>query len=148
MEIRTEKKLVEIMQTTNIYIAEDGKEFDNIIDCEDYEKELESAKLRAEAEVFELKELEDVYPLDAEGKEVPENHCYKWYKANNTEELNKVANLYNADFGEFETYPQTICIEYDYYYDEYKWIYALSDMQRQTIEFWKKHGFDVEFKEV
>ena len=47
MEIRTEKKLVEIMQTTNIYIAEDGKEFDNKIDCENYEKELESAKLRS-----------------------------------------------------------------------------------------------------
>lgn len=148
MEIRTEKKLVEIMQTTNIYIAEDGKEFDNKIDCENYEKELESAKLRAEAEVFELKEIEDVYPLDAQGKEVPENHCYKWYKVNNAEELNSVANLYNADFGEFKTYPQTICVEYDYYYDKYKWIYTLSDMQRQTIEFWKKHGFDVEFKEV
>lgn len=148
MEIRTEKKLVEIIQTTNTYIAIDGKEFDNKIDCENYEKELESAKLRAEAEVFELKELEDTYPLDAEGGEVPEGHCYKWYKVNNTEELNKVANLYNADFGEFKTYPQTICVEYDYYYDEYRWIYTLSDMQRQTIGFWKKHGFDVEFKEV
>ena len=146
MEIRTEKKLVEIMQSINTYIAVDGKEFDNKIDCENYEKELESAKLRAEAEVFELKELEDVYPLDARGGEVPENHCYKWYKVNNTEELNKVANLYNADFGEFKDYPQTICIEYDYHYDEYRWIYTLSDMQRQTIEFWEKHGFDVEFK--
>ena len=146
MEIRTEKKIVE--QLINIYVAEDGKEFDNKIDCENYEKELESAKLRAEAEVFELKELEDVYPLDAQGKEVPENHCYKWYKVNNIEELNKVANLYNADFGEFKTYPQTICVEHDYYYDEYKWIYTLSDMQRQTIEFWGKHGFNVEFDET
>ena len=75
-----------------------------------------------------------------------ENHCYKWYKVNNTEELNKVANLYNGDFGEFKEYPQTICVEYEYYHDELRWIYTLSDMQRQTIEFWKKHGYDVEFK--
>ena len=144
MEIRTEKRTVE--QLINTYIAEDGKEFDTMVDCENYERELEDAKLRAGAEKFEIKELEDTYPLDAEGGEVPENHCYKWYKVNNTEELNTVANLYNADFGEFKTYPQTICVEYDYYYDECRWIYTLSDMQRQTIEFWGKHGFDVEFK--
>ena len=144
MEIRTEKKLVEIMQTT--YIAFDGKEFVDKTDCENYEKKLEKAKLSKEVETFELKGLEDIYPLDTEGGEVSGNHCYKWYKVNNTEELNKVANLYNADFGEFKSYPQTICVEFDYYYDEYRWIYTLSDMQKQTVEFWKKHGFDVEFK--
>lgn len=144
MKIRTEKKLVE--QLVNTYIAIDGKEFSTEVECEAYEEDLNNAQIRAEAEKFEIKELEDTYPLDAEGREVMENHCYKWYKVNNTEELNKVANLYNADFGEFKDYPQIICIEYDYYYDEYRWIYTLSDMQRQTIEFWKKHGFDVEFK--
>ena len=146
MEIRTERRMVE--QLINIYIAEDGKEFDTKVDCESHEREIEYAKLRAEAEVFELKELNDTYPLDAEGGEVLENHCYKWYKVNNAEELNTVANLYNGDFGDFKTYPQTICVEYEYYHDEFRWIYTLSDMQRQTIEFWKKHGFDVEFKEV
>ena len=42
MEIRTEKKLVE--RVVDTYIAVDGKEFDNKIDCENYEKELESAE--------------------------------------------------------------------------------------------------------
>ena len=77
-----------------------------------------------------------------------ENNCYKWYKVNNTEELNAVADFHNADLGEFGTYPQIICIEYDYYADEFIWIYTLADMKRETIEFWKKHGFEVEFKEV
>lgn len=146
MEIRMEKRMVE--KIINTYVAGDGKEFDNKFDCENYEKELENSRIRAEAEAFEIKEINDVFPLDAEGTEVCENHCYKWYKVNNAEELNKVANLYNADLGEFKSYPQTICIEYDYYYDSFIWVYSLSDMRRQTVEFWKKQGFNVEFKEV
>lgn len=146
MEIRTEKRIVE--QLINTYIAEDGKEFGTKSECEDYEADLESARLRAGAEKFEIKELEDTYPLDVDGQEIQENHCYKWYRVNNAEELNTVANLYNADFGEFKTYPQTICVEYEYYHDEFRWIYSLSDMKQSTVEFWKKHGFEVEFKEV
>ena len=143
MEVRTEKKLVE--QLVNTYIAIDGKEFDNIIDCEDYEKELESAKIRAEAERFEIKELEDTYPLDIDGQEVHENHYYKWYKVTNAKELSAVANLYNTDFGELN-YPEIICVEYDYFYDEFRWMYILSEMKKATICFWERHGFDVEFK--
>ena len=146
MEIRTEKRIVE--QLINTYIAVDGKEFSTKVDCENYERELEDARLRAGAEKFEIKELEDTYPLDTDGQEIQENHCYKWYKVNNAEELNTVAIFHNADFGEFKTYPQTICVEYEYYHDEFKWVYSLSDMKQSTIEFWKKHGFDVEFKEV
>lgn len=146
MEIRTEKKLVE--RVVDIYIAVDGKKFNTKVDCENYERELEDAKLRAEAEKFEIKELEDTYPLDTDGQEIQENHCYKWYKVNNAEELNTVAIFHNADFGEFKTYPQTICVEYEYYHDEFRWIYSLSDMKQSTVEFWKKHGFDVEFKEA
>ena len=64
MEIRTEKRIVE--QLINTYIAEDGKEFGTKSECEDYEADLESARLRAGAEKFEIKELEDTYLLDAE----------------------------------------------------------------------------------
>lgn len=146
MEIRTEERTIK--QLINIYIAEDGREFSTKVDCENYERELEDARLRAGAERFEIKELNDTYPLDTDGQEIQENHCYKWYRVNNTEELNIVANLYNEDFGEFKTYPQTICVEYEYYHDEFRWIYSLSDMKQSTVEFWKKHGFEVEFKEV
>ena len=145
MEIRVEKRVVEVED--KIYIADDGKEFSTKVDCENYEREIEDARLRAGAEKFEIKELEDTYPLDTNGQEIQENHCYKWYRVNNAEELNTVANLYNGDFGEFKTYPQTICVEYEYYHNEFRWIYSLSDMKQSTIEFWKKHGFDVEFKE-
>ena len=144
MEIRVEKRVVEIED--KIYIAEDGKEFSTQSDCENYEKEIEDIRLRAGAEKFEIKELEDTYPLDTDGQEIQENHCYKWYRVNNAEELKIVANLYNADFGKFKTYPQTICVEYGYYHDELRWIYSLSDMKQSTVEFWRKHGFDVEFK--
>lgn len=109
MEIRTEKRMVE--QLINTYIAEDGKEFGTKSECEDYEADLESARLRAGAEKFEIKELNDTYPLDVDGGEIMENHCYKWYRVNNAEELNTVAIFHNADLGEFETYPQTICKE-------------------------------------
>ena len=146
MEIRTEKRMVE--QLINTYIAEDGKEFDTRADCENYERELEDAKLRAGAEKFEIKELEDTYPLDVDAQYINDNHGFKWYRVNNKEEFNAVDKMYGGEVIEPKSYPETICVEYDDYYDSDAWTYLLSDMKRATSIFWERHGFDVEFKEV
>ena len=147
MEIRTEKKLVE--RDVYTYIAEDGKEFDTKVDCENYEREIEDARLRAGAERFEIKELEDTYPLDVDGQYISDNHSYKWYKVKNEEELKVVAEVYNRsdDWNKLKAYPEVICVEYDDYWDNDAWMYLLSDMKKATDSFWRKHGFEVEFKE-
>ena len=144
MKIRTEKKLVE--QLVSTYIANDGKEFSTKIECEAYEEDLNSAQIRAEAEKFEIKELEDTYPLDVDAQYINDNHGFKWYRVNNKEEFNAVDKMYGGDVLEPKTYPEIICIEYDDYYGSDAWTYLLSDMKKATSIFWERHGFEVEFK--
>ena len=110
---------------------------------------LEDAKIRAGVEKFEIKELEGTYPLDVDGQYINDNHCFKWYKVNNIEEYETVARAYNSDdFGTIETYPEIICVEHESFWGKDAWLHILSDMKEATVLFWKKHGFDVGFKEV
>ena len=145
MEIRTEKRVVEIED--KIYIAEDGKEFDTRAACKRYEDNLQEQKVRAEAEKLELKEL-DIYPLDTDAQYISDAHSFAWYKVNNVEEFETIRKAYNIDdFGYFKVYPETICVEYEGVWGRDAWLHKLSDMKESTIDFWKKHGFDIEFKE-
>ena len=145
MEIRTEKRTVE--QLINIYIAEDGKEFSTRVHCENYERELEDARLRAGAEKLELKEL-DIYPLDIDAQYISDAHSFAWYKVNNAEEFATILKAYNMDDFALKVYPEIICVEHEGTWGRDAWLHKLSDMKESTIYFWKKHGFEVEFKEV
>ncbi len=146
MEIRTEKRVIEIED--KIYIAEDGKEFGTRADCERYEDKLQEQKVKAEAEKLELKEL-DIYPLDIDAQYISDAHSFAWYKVNNAEEFETILKAYNMDdFGYLKVYPETICVEHEGTWGRDAWLHKLSDMKESTIYFWKKHGFDVEFKEI
>lgn len=146
MQIKTEKRMVE--QLINTYIAVDGKEFNTMADCENYEDKLQEKKIKAEAEKLELKEL-DIYPLDIDAQYISDAHSFAWYKVNNAEEFETILKAYNMDdFGYLKVYPETICVEHEGAWGRDAWLHKLSDMKESTIYFWKKHGFDVEFKEV
>ena len=147
MEIRTEKRVIEVED--KIYIAEDGKEFGTQADCMKYEEELQDEKNNAEAEKLELKEFERMYPLDCDGQYINDNHNFTWYKVNNEEEFETVKKVYGSDdWGCIEAYPEIICVEYENYWGKDAWSHLLSDMRNATVYFWKRHGFDVEFKEI
>lgn len=147
MEIRTEKRVMEVED--KIYIAEDGKEFLTEADCRKHEEALEEKKIQAEAEKLELKEI-DLYPLDIDAQYVSDGHGFAWYKVSNEEEFEIIARAYNSydDWGTLKSYPEVVCVEYEPYFREDAWLHILSDMRESTVYFWKKHGFDVEFKEV
>ena len=149
MRIRTEKRMVE--QLIETYIAIDGKEFDTEAKCRKYEEDLDRQIVRAEAEKLEIKDLEGVYPLDTDAQYINDNHCFKWYRVNNAEELETVSKAYSNDFFTPRAYPEIICVEfedYDYSWGRDAWQHILSDMKEATVEFWKKHGLSVEFKEM
>ena len=146
MQIKTEKRMVE--QLINTYIAEDGKEFNTRADCENYEDKLQEQKIKAEAEKLELKEL-DLYPLDIDAQYISSEHSFAWYKVNNAEEYETILKAYNMDdYGYIKSYPEVVCVEYEGYWGRDAWIHLLSEMKTATEYFWKRHGFDVEFKEV
>ena len=147
MEIKRTKRLVEIED--EVFIAEDGTEFASLKDCQKYEDELQTKKTLSEAEKLEIKELEDTAPLDTDAQYIEECHCFAWYKVNNAEELGIIAEAYTNDsLRDLKSFPETICIEYDDNYRSDSYMFLLSDMRESTINFWKKHGFAVEFKEI
>ena len=148
MKFRTEKRMVEIEK--KIYIAFDGKEFGTEEDCRKYEEDIEMEEIKAESENFEIKELGGVYPLDVDAQYINDNHCFRWYKVNSIEEYEAVAKAYKCsdDWVALRSYPEIICVEYEEHWGDDAWLHILSDMKEATVLFWKKHGFDVEFKEV
>lgn len=146
MQIKVAKRMVEVEEKT--YIAFDGTEFATEEECRKHEENIEEQKIKSEAESLEIKELEDTYPLDVDANYISDNHCYKWYKVNNVEEYTMVARAYRSDdFYTLNTYPEIICVEYEDYWGKDAWVHLLSDMKIATEYFWKRHGFDVEFKE-
>lgn len=147
MQIKTEKRVVETYVTT--YTAEDGKEFFSEGECKAYERDIKIKELKEKAEQFEIKDLYGTYPLDVDGQQINDNHEYKWYKISSEEDLKILSGLYDENFVYPITETDIVCIEYDGDYRCYPeaWIYWLSDMKKSTIEFWKSHGFDIEFKE-
>lgn len=140
MEIKQiEKKIVD-----TIYVAEDGKEFDNEGFCIIYESELRRKRLMAKVEKFEIKELINVPPLDTQGLEIHESNMFRWFNLVNREDFDVLKQLYDID--EPKKYPDVICLEIDDTCHEYESFgMYLSDMLQNTIDFFSKHGMEVSF---
>ena len=147
MEIKTTKRLVEIED--KVYIAQDGKEFATLKECEDYESNLENQSLLEAIALLELKELENLPPLDTDAQYISDNHIFKWYKVNTLEEFEMVRKAIEGNWGGWSapvSYPETICVEIDDYDPNSTYMYKLSDMKNSTIGFWECFGLSVEFK--
>lgn len=144
--MRTEKKtkMVEITETK--YIADDGKEFSSVRDCEQYEKAEKRKIFIEKAEKLRIKELEDLMPLVLD--ETMEHHEYRWYKLQNENDYNILSEAYSGNyFGKPVSYPIIMCVEtYDYYCDEYDgdaYSFTLEQCKEDTIKFWKRQGYKV-----
>lgn len=101
-EIRPEQVVI---KEKEVYIAEDGTEFDTRWKCTAYEHEKLHKPL-----LDNLQECEDLrYIPNFDGQEYPEHHDYRWFYIRNLDDvviLNKV-------------YPNTIAVD-DYYIG--KWV--------------------------
>lgn len=128
-----------------VFVAEDGREFETKRDCESYEstlkKESQKRKLR---EIKTCEELNDYSPLD--GGEYYENHCYKWYFVETKEQLDLILSFYNIKPLVPLSLNQWVCIDYEYsenYYDYYAWCTPISSSLDRIQFQLEKLGYDV-----
>ena len=144
--MRTEKKTKMVEVTEIKYIADDGREFASVRDCEQYEKAEKRKIFIDKAEKLRIKELEDLMPLVLD--ETMEHHEYRWYKLQNENDYNILSEAYSGNyFGEPVSYPAIMCVEtYDYYCDDYDgdaYSFTLDKCKEDTIKFWERQGYKV-----
>lgn len=144
---KREKKVYE-----EIYIADDGTQFDTKRHCLEYEKEIEMCKKAKDAEKLRIRELDDVIPLI--DVEIYENREYVWYKLENEKDFNilKEAFEYSIVFTVPDCYPILYCVEsfgYDNIYeDDNTWTCTINECKDAAVEFWGKFGYKLTFKKV
>lgn len=139
MITRTVKQYKEVEIET--YIADNGVEFATKEVCEEYEELIEKVS------AMEIKDLEDMLPLDTNGNDIIEGeHGYKWYRLKGLSDFELLQQAYN-NIDEPTTYPDIMCVEYDFYSGD-NWGYLLSEMKKDTCRFWNNFGIEIDFKNV
>ena len=132
-----------------VYIAEDGSEFAFYSDCLEYERKNRKDKIEEAAEKLRITELDDLVPLTSSG-DVHYENTFCWYRLNSREDFEKVNAAYKDALYEPENYPEIMCVEIveNYEYEDDGYDCSLSRCKKETIDFWKKFGYEVEFKKV
>ena len=130
-----------------IYIAEDGTEFDTKQKCSSYEFRKKKEKLIEATEKLRIEDLDEVIPLV--DSEISENNMFRWYKVNNKDDyevLKKACvGCYTNLTKEPKNYPEIICLEMCDY-EEFRgciYDYTLSECKTTTENFWKNFGYKV-----
>ena len=135
-----------------IYIADDGTQFDTERHCLNYEKEIKMQKNENNAEKLRVHELDDLMPLI--DTETYEDHEYVWYKLESEKDFNtlKEAFEYSKDFTVPDGYPTFYCVEsfgYDNIYaNDNAWTCTLNECKDAAVEFWERFGYKLTFKKV
>ena len=129
MEERKQIKLVE--KEVKIFIAEDGKEFDNKKDCIDYEKEIKRSNIAGYVASLEIEEAYNMIPIDNDlGCSI--SSTYTWYRVNTEKDLKAIEEYYDQ-FITCVKLPTIIAIEEgdwtDFYY------YDIEDIKEMVREF-------------
>ena len=144
--MKVEKRMVKPIPTEyekEIYIANDGTEFDTKWKCQKYEEEIE-AKARIES-IRDLKIEFEGLPLNDDGC-YSDTSTYRWYKVCNEEELDKVNEAFD-DLAIVSQFPSFICVEMvDDYYTGDTYIISLEQIISMTQNFFKHFGMEVEIK--
>lgn len=144
-EVREQQRIVR----ESVYIAEDGKEFDNIADCRRYEESL-NRKVGFDFidKEYRIPELDDQIPIHSDAS-FSGFSTYRWYKVNNKEELTKIEEAYGEPVYDSDDliFPTYICMETeDEHYNGQPYHYTLDETMRDTRAFFKNFGWKVEFK--
>lgn len=109
--------------------------------------------------LFFASDLNEVFPLNTGKEEINYNNCHKWYMVRSLENVEMLEEMYNSTFNNLRDVistseePQIVCISYNEDFEEEGLVddaecYLLSDMKKETISFWKKFGFEIEFKKM
>ena len=138
MTTRTTKKTITVDST--VYVACDGKEFDNLKLCVAHEEDLKRAEQRAK-----LKDIETTpnYFLPLDGCEYNEDHTYTWYRPKSIEEIELLVAYYELESNELteEDIGEWVCIEENDFDDVY--IAYIKDCIEHITHFLREFGYDV-----
>jgi hypothetical protein len=135
------------MKSRTKYISDDGLEFDNEYDC--IKHEIEYKKAVKGAESLRLEQYNYVFPISIDGLAVESNY-FTWYEIKNEDDYYALVKACGEDnIKKPDNYPEIICVETcgEEYMGE-TWGYLLSELIRQTEEYWRKFGYKIKIEKV
>lgn len=122
------------------FIAFDGKEFEDEIDCLNYEH---SQKVnRVDGQVERCRALDDYAPFD--GGENYESHSYRWYKPKSKEDLDLLCDAFGDKFPD-DCIGQWVCVETTDY-DGECWVQTVSECIDYANSVLGPMGYEVTIK--
>ena len=124
-----------------IWIANNGREFDNEADCIKYEDELDSIK----GILDEMEVAKDVIP---HGFSTYDDIHYTWYKVATPEEvevINKEINVDWCSLDDIKSFPEYVCVETDYDGERFSET-TLTKLMEEYVQFLKIFGVEVTYK--
>ena len=108
--MKMEKRTITKTCEANVYISEDGRQFEKLSECHEYEKKKRREQLQPVIDALEIEEARDKHPCD--GEEYGECSDCRWYKVNNKEEVEQLQKYYNAeDYLNITDFPSIVFIE-------------------------------------
>ena len=133
-----------------VYVAQDGREFKTMEECEAYEISIDDIlKRKKEVEKavkkLEIKNMEGSCWITTDGHYVSEMADFNWYKVNNEDDLELLEEYFDEAIyiGRQINYPDIVCIEkWD---DEYNYAFV-SDMIEEVKDYFKDLGYKVTFE--
>lgn len=129
--MREEKRIKLVEKEEKVFIAEDGKEFDDEKDCIDYEKEIKRSDIADYVASLEIEKAHDMIPIDNEGA-CSTMSTYTWYRVNTEKDLKAIEEYYDQVIADVKL-PTIIAIEEgdwtDFYY------YDIEDIKEMVREF-------------
>jgi len=136
--VNTEKKKIYIEKEVTRYVAFDGKEFEQMRDCENYESDLIDKRIAESADIVENKEAKGCMPFG--GSEYSENHEFRWVKPLNEKGIGLLNELFynrlcsNLDNDDINKW---ICLEIS---DDDVYLYYLNNSLEYAENMKKKFG--------
>lgn len=139
------EKVVELK--TKVYVANDGKEFASKYECEKYELDLLKEKIRKNITKLRLfGKPKDMMPINTNAFP-SEMSTYDWFTVTcktDLENLNHAFPGIEGSVGLLDIeYPEVVCVEENDCGDA--WFYTLSEMRKDTVDFFAKLGIGVSF---
>ena len=124
-----------------IWVANNGREFDNEQACVEYEEKLEVA----ESTLDKIEFLKDVVPHTFSPYD---DIHYTWYKANSPEDIKAIEETINVDWislNNITSFPEYVCVETDYDDERYTET-TLTKLMEEYAQFLKTFGVEVIYK--
>lgn len=130
------KKTMKYVETeVDVFVANDGKQFETEQECLDYEAQLEEREKRR-AQLL-IPELDDLLPLSND-LDNGYDHTYQWYRVNSKDDFELLNENYRYALVEPEVYPDIICVQE--YADDYV-TYLLTDLISDINKFLNHFGY-------